>query len=321
MASRVHGIHHVTALAGHPQSNVDFYAGVLGLRLVKRTVNFDDPSTYHLYYGDGNGAPGTIVTFFPWGRGTPRGRIGTGQVSTIALSIPPGALDYWTERLARRDVPFDDPADRFDETFVALRDPDGLRLELVTADDPRPGWVRAGVPPDKAVRGVHHVALSLAGYERTATLLTDSLGMRPVAETQGRFRFAAGDGGPGAIVDLLCTPDAPRGSMGRGVVHHVAWRADSDDEQGRLRRRLVEAGHDVTPVLDRNYFHSIYFREPGHVLFEVATDPPGFAVDETAAGLGTALMLPSWLEADRPAIERRLEPITSPAGDHLELEP
>jgi len=317
MPVAVTGIHHITAMAGSPQENIDFYVRTLGVRLVKRTVNFDDPFTYHFYFGNESGEPGTILTFFPWGESSLRGRIGTGQVSVSAFSIPAGSMNYWIERLATFDVPFDGPDTRFDETVVSIRDPAGVALDLVeTAVDPRPGWSNGEIPREHAIRGFHHATLSLEGFERTAEMLTGPLGFTKQREHGNRFRFAAGAGAPGTIIDLLCEPGRAHGTMGVGVVHHIAFRAATDHEQLALRDRLREANADVTPVIDRQYFHSIYFREPGGVLFEIATDPPGFLTDETPAELGTHLKLPSWLEPQRARIEARVAPIKLPASNN-----
>ncbi len=319
MSAGVLGIHHITAMAGDPQANVDFYTSVLGLRFVKRTVNFDDPGTYHFYYGDGTGTPGTILTFFPWGVRSFRGRVGTGQVAATAFSIPEKSLGFWTERLKARDVEFEGPIERFHETAFSFRDPDGLVLELVaTARDDRPGWSNGDIPPEHAVRGFHHATLSLEGYERTAGLVASTLGFRPAGEFGQRFRFVAGDGAPGAILDLVCEPDRARGTMGVGVVHHIAYRAATESHQLELQAAVSKSGQDVTPVIDRQYFRSIYFREPGGVLFEVATDPPGFAIDEPLAELGTHLMLPAWLEPRRPDIEAHVPPFDLPRSNNPE---
>ena len=314
--SYVTGIHHVTAMAGAPQGNIDFYTRVLGLRLVKRTVNFDDPYTYHFYFGTEIGQPGTILTFFPWGGSSLHGRIGTAQVAVTAFSIPVGSMDHWIERLARHDVIFDGPETRFDQKVLTLRDTDGVALELVEAPDERPAWENGEIPDVHAIRGFHHATLSLEGFERTAELLTSVLGFRRTKEQDNRFRFVASDGAPGTIVDLHCEPDRQRGTMGVGVVHHIAFRAATDTDQLALRDALVAAGVDVTPVIDRQYFHSIYFREPGGVLFEIATDPPGFTTDETTAELGTHLKLPAWLEPQRGRIEASVATIKVPASNN-----
>lgn len=313
------GIHHVTAIAGDPQKNLDFYAGLLGLRLVKLTVNFDDPATYHFYYGDGAGNPGTILTFFPW-PGASRGRPGTGQASSVAFAIRPASLGYWIERLVSRGVKYEGPARRFGEQALTLRDPDGLQVELV-AHEPAEAWATqpGGIlPHEHDLRGFHSVTLWEEGYEQTAQLLTNELGFQATGDEQNVFRYraargaAAGPGAPGTIVDVRCAPGFWRGSVAVGTIHHVAFRARDDAAQLALRGQLVEQGLNVTPVLDRQYFHSVYFREPGGVLFEIATDPPGFTVDESLDELGTHLKLPPWLESVRGELERVLPPLTRP---------
>ncbi len=312
MERRVPGLHHVTAIAGDPQQNLDFYAGLLGLRLVKLTVNYDDPEMYHFYYGDGSGSPGTILTFFPW-PAAQQGRRGTGQATVVSFSIPQGAMAHWIERLKQHSIAVDGPAERFGEPVLTLRDPDGLRLELVESRDAREPWVWGPVPEAYAIRGLHSVTLSEAGYERTATLLTRTLGFRLIADAGKRFRYATGDGGPGALVDVECLPDLPPGRISVGTVHHVAWRARDDMQHQDWRRDIAALGYNVTPVIDRRYFHSIYFREPGGILFEIATDEPGFAADESVDQLGSSLRLPPWLEARRKDLELRLPPLKLPA--------
>lgn len=308
MTPTITGIHHITAIAGDPQGNLDFYADVLGLRLVKRTVNFDDPTTYHLYYGNETGGPGTILTFFPW-RGMPSGRRGHGQVVTTAFSVPEGSLGYWRERLESFGSLAEPPEERFGDTVLAFSDPDGLKLELVAHEEAEamPAWKASPVPVERAIRGFHSAALCLGSYERTASLLTERFGFEDAGREGNRFRFEAPGGpGPGRRVDLVCAPDMPVGRMGIGTVHHIAWRARDEEEQKVWRERILAHGLDVTPVLDRHYFRSIYFREPGGVLFEIATDPPGFAVDEPLARLGGSLTLPPWLEPARQRIEAAL---------------
>jgi glyoxalase family protein len=313
MSAVTSGIHHVTAICGEPQRNVDFYAGLLGLKLVKKTVNFDDPGTYHLYYGDGAGNPGSIMTFFPWA-GAPKGRIGAGQLTVTSFSFPASSLGYWTERLVESGVRFEKPEDRFGETVLRLPDPDGLRLELVAAaDDRREGWAGGPAPAEHTVRGFHHVTLASADPAATAQLMTETLGLRQTGEAEGRTRFEAGDGGPGNTVDVADGTGFPRGTMGVGTVHHVAFRVPDAELQLELRERVAALGYNVTPVLDRNYFRSIYFREPGGVLFEIATDPPGFAADEDPEHLGESLKLPPWLEPQRERLEKVLLPLRAPA--------
>lgn len=315
MNTEILGIHHVTAIAGDPQRNVDFYAGTLGLRLVKQTVNFDDPGTYHLYYGDEQGRPGTILTFFPW-PGVRRGRQGTGQATAISFSIPENSLAYWIERFVKHAVGFERPVERFGEQTIAFRDHEGLMLELVAhkAAAEQSGWERGSVPAEHAIRGIHAVTLCVDGYEHSAQLLTETMNFRAAGEDGSMFRFAVGEGGSGALVTLHCTPDFWPGVVAGGTVHHVAWRAADDQAQQAWRGRIAASGLNVTPVLDRQYFRSVYFREPGGILFEIATDPPGFTVDEPVDQLGTRLRLPSWLEPNRATIEAQLPPLRLP-GD------
>lgn len=289
------GIHHVTAIASDPQANRDFYTRLLGLRLVKKTVNFDDPETYHLYYGDYNGSPGTILTFFPW-PGARRGRKGNGQVTVTSFAIPAGSIGHWAAKLSKANVAFDGPTERFGEEVLSFEDPDGLRLELVACTDGEDG----------AIRSFHSATISEEGYERTARLLTETMGFRQLGQERNRFRFVAGDGGPSRIVDVLCSPDAPRGMVSAGTVHHIAWRTSDAAQQLRWRGVLAELDYNVSPVMDRNYFESIYFREPGGVLFEIATDGPGFAVDERLETLGESLKLPAQYEPMRDRIESLL---------------
>lgn len=307
------GLHHVTAIASDPQQNIDFYAGVLGLRLVKLTVNYDDPTTYHLYYGDGQGHPGTIMTFFPW-PGAMRGRIGTGQLTVTSFAVPENSLAYWKDRLTKRETPVQEARSEFDESILFFTDPDGLQLELIATPRANPDrvWNRGPVPLDFAIRGFHHVTLSENGYERSASLLTDTLGFKRIQEQGARFRYAASDGLPGTMVDLICAPEGRPGRVAVGTVHHVAWRTPTNEQQMNWREIVSGLQYNVTPIIDRTYFHSIYFREPGGVLFEIATDPPGFAVDEPADKIGMLLVLPSWLESERSQLERILPPIRLP---------
>ena len=312
MSPSMPGIHHVTAITADAQKNVDFYCGVLGQRLVKLTVNFDDPGSYHLYYGDDLGRPGTILTFFAW-PGAPRGRVGPPQVTATSYAAPAGALEYWSRRLGEHGVETRPAATRFGEHVLGFADPDGMRVEIVEGpNDGAPVPTGGPVPEAYALRGFHGVTLSEEGYENTAKLLTDVMGFRADGGEGNRFRYRAGAGGAASVVDLLCVPDARRGGMGAGVVHHVAFRTPDDAQQREWRERFVRLGHNVSPVMDRTYFHSIYFREPGGVLFEVATDNPGFTADQEAAELGTALRLPPWLEPQRREIERVLPPLRVP---------
>jgi glyoxalase family protein len=315
MNKEILGIHHVTAIASDPQQNLDFYTGVLGLRLVKLTVNYDDPHTYHFYYGDFQGHPGTILTFFPW-PGAKRGRHGNGQVTATAFAIPEGAVPFWAKRLAEQNVEFEGPQNRFEEQVIAFSDPDGLRLELVAgpAVSSEKRWEAGPVPVEYAIHGFHNATLSEEGYERTASLLTDTLGFRLVQQQGNRFRYSVGAGEAGSLVEVVCTPDDSTGRVAAGTVHHIAWRTADDPQQGEWHREISRQGYNISPVMDRKYFHSIYFREPGGVLFEIATDPPGFAVDEPTETLGTKLVLPDWLESQRSGIEAHLPPIRLSRG-------
>jgi glyoxalase family protein len=311
MNSKIPGLHHVTAIASDPQRNLDFYVGLLGLRFVKRTVNFDDPGSYHFYFGDNRGTPGTILTFFPW-PGARRGIRGTGQVEATAFAISPDSIAYWLERLKQHHVTAEKTSTRFGEEVIRLLDPDGLLIELIASrshGSVEP-WADSPVAAEHALRGFHSVSAALEGYEGTARLLTESFGYRLFDESGNRFRFASADSNAsGRIIDLVCEPDAAMGRVAAGSVHHIAFRAKDQAEQLQWREHLVDLGYDVTPVVDRTYFHSIYFREPGGVLFEIATEPPGFTLDEKVEELGTHLRLPPWMEPARSQIEQSLPPI------------
>ena len=317
MNEKIVGLHHVTAIASDPQPNLDFYIGLLGLRLVKRTINFDDPSTYHFYFGDARGMPGTILTFFSW-PGARRGRRGVGQIEATAFVISPDSAGYWWNRFKEQHVTAEKTAPRFGEEVIRFTDPDGLLLELIASDSfgKTELWTDSVVPGQHSLRGFHSVSAALEGYERTANLLTETFGYRLVEESGNRFRFVApSESGPGRIVDLLCMPDGRAGHVAAGSVHHIAFRAEDDAEQLQWREHLVELGYNVTPVIDRIYFHSIYFREPGGILFEIATKPPGFILDEKPDELGTHLRLPPWMESARSEIEQVLPPIKLPAKE------
>jgi glyoxalase family protein len=312
MSGELAGIHHITAIAGDPQRNLDFYTGLLGLRLVKLTVNFDDPESYHLYYGDALGRPGSILTFFAW-PGARAGHEGAGQINQIALSMPPDTLAFWRARLQRAEVAAEETTTGFDERALTFRDPDGLALMLVAAQgDSRPAWETGPVPAQSAIRGTYAVTLWEEQPAVTAHLLTETMGLRLLARAGDVARYAFGSGAPGALVDVRAAAGTPRGQVAVGSVHHVAWRTPDDAEQLEWRAKLLAQGAHVSPVMDRDYFHSIYYREPGGVLFEIATEPPGFATDETPETLGTGLKLPAWLEPQRRAIERGLPPLRLP---------
>jgi glyoxalase family protein len=307
----IQGLHHVTAIATNPQTNLDFYTRVLGLRLVKKTVNFDDPGTYHFYFGDEVGSPGTVITFFPW-PGALRGSRGTGQIESTAFAVPTESIGFWLEHLRRHQVLAERADERFGEPVIRLRDPDGLQLELIGTAGTGPGkpWTQGGVPPEAAIRRFRSVSAALEGYERTARLLTEMFSYRLVQQDGNRFRFAPVGKGTVDVVDLICMPDSHPGQVGAGSVHHIAFRVPNDAEQQEWRSRLVEAGLNVSPVMDRDYFHSIYFRELGGILFEIATEPPGFTADETLEQLGQKLKLPKRLEPHRAQIERLLPKLT-----------
>ena len=310
-AQPIVGLHHVTAIASNPQANLDFYTQVLGLRFVKRTVNFDDPGTYHFYFGDDLGSPGTILTFFPWPHAT-RGSVGAGEVTHTAFSIPATSLAYWEQRLVDKHIPFNRSPRRFDEEVLTLADPDGMQIELVAhAQAPASHAPRfSDVPAVHAIRGFHGVTmLQLDAAETTATL--NFMGFQQIASEGNRLRFAS-PADPNALgnhLDILVDPTANFGRSGAGSVHHIAFRAANDDSQLAWRTEIT-AHLPATEVLDREYFHSIYFREPGGVLFELATDNPGFAIDEPLESLGERLCLPPWFESRRPELEQRLTPLT-----------
>ena len=311
MNNLINGLHHITALASDAQKNVDFYVGVLGLRMVKKTINFDAPDVYHLYYGDETGSPGSILTFFPYA-GLTRGRKGGGQLTYSAFSIPTASLSYWMDRLVQFGVPYSGPYQRFNETYLRFEDFDGMGVELVAnSNDLRPGWDNGKIPAEYSIRGFYTATLNEFNIDRTVSLLTDVMQHKLIAEEQDLFRFEALNGGPGAYVDVMRSPKDVRALQGAGSVHHIAFATDSDESQLEIREQLLSAGFNPTGVLDRNYFHSIYYREPGGILFEIATNPPGFAVDEAVAELGSALKLPEWYEPRRAKIEAELPVISA----------
>jgi glyoxalase family protein len=311
MAPTIDGLHHVTAISGAPQRNLDFYAKVLGLRFVKRTVNFDDPSVYHLYYGNEIGAPGTAMTFFPWEH-LPPARRGTGEVALTSFSVPAHSLDFWRERLMRLGVPHHEPEPIFDEPALALSDPDGLPLALVAAaSDARAPWTTPEIGAEHALRGFHGVTLALDVGAATAELLTEVMGYERVASAERTHRYAAPHGAPARYVDLIEAPDVAPAWSGLGAVHHIAFAVADDAAQDHFRRRLIGAGHRVTPRIDRTYFHSIYFQTPGGVLFEIATAGPGFTVDEPRETLGQELKLPRQHEHLRARLQQILPPLTA----------
>ncbi|CAM4341802.1 ring-cleaving dioxygenase [Saccharibacillus endophyticus] len=305
MKKQTAGIHHITAIVGHPQENVDFYAGVLGLRLVKQTVNFDDPETYHFYFGNDGGKPGTIMTFFPWANAYP-GKIGAGQVGITSFVVPVGSLSFWKERLTSFNVAVRD-FDRFGENYLEFDDPHGLHLELVEREEGEVNtWTFGGVTPETAIKGFGGATLLSADPEKTADLLANVMGLEYVGQDGDLARYRS-TSDIGNMIDLKLTPIA-RGTMGVGTVHHIAWRASDDADQREWQDYVADNGYGVTQVQDRNYFNAVYFREHGEILFEIATDPPGFAHDETPESMGTALKLPARYEQYRTQLEQTLIP-------------
>ncbi len=312
---KVRGLHHVTAIAGPAQENLDFYAGVLGMRLVKKSVNQDDTGTYHLFYADAEGHPGTDLTFFPWAEMAP-GRDGYGLSSEVSLAVPPGSLNFWQERLEHYKTQLFEMETRFGARVLPLRDPHGLRIALVESADslgrPFAPWEESPVPVERQIRGLESARLVERELLPTIAFISDALGFQPIASENGWRRFGVGEGKSGACIDLRAAPEERPGAWGTGRVHHLAWRVDDAAHQLEVRARVIEVGARPTPVIDRFWFESVYFREPGGVLFELATDGPGFAVDEERDKLGQALVLPPWLEANRVAIEKALPPLHEP---------
>jgi glyoxalase family protein len=306
-----HGIHHVTAIAGIARRNLDFYTRILGLRLVKKTVNFDDPGTYHFYFGDETGRPGTIITFFPWEHVAP-GQLGVGQTFETAFRVPASSIGFWTHRLVEQNVPHAAPDKRFGQTVLAFKDPDGMSLSLVgvAGAEDEPGWSGGGVPAEYAIRGFEGVTFLLERAEETGAILTDVLGFREFAREGSTVRYRTREA-LGSTVDIRTAQGFLSGRLGGGSVHHVAFRAADDAAQAEMVRRLAEKhGIRTTEQRDRNYFRSVYFREPGGILFEIATDDPGFAADEPVEDLGTSLKLPPFLEGRRSEIEAVLPELT-----------
>lgn len=324
MSERIAGIHHTTAISADAQANLEFYIGVLGLRLVKRTVNFDDPGTFHFYFSDYAGTPGAVLTFFPWRRVAP-GRRGTGEVRVTSFAVGPDSLGWWVDRLASQGVDFEMPRERFDESYISFSDSDGMLLEIVASpgNGDVPADAKSELPQEHAIRGFHAATIAVAAMEPTVALLRDVMGFaeigRMTSGEESRLRFrSVGDGQeslaawPGRIIDVVHTPEAQRARLGAGSVHHIAFRTPDDEAQKRWRGRLASNGQHTTEILDRQYFHSIYFREPGGTIFEFATDPPGFTTDESIEELGSGIRLPPWLEPRREEIEQQLPRVRIP---------
>jgi len=311
MEPRILGLHHVTAIAGNAQRNYDFYTRVLGLRFLKKTVNFDDPGTYHFYFGDETGSAGTILTFFPWEHIT-AGRRGTGQATEIGYSVPAGSFDFWMQRFQANGITYNKPSEKFGERYLTFLDPDGLKFELIESKtpDPRTPWTTPEVGADVATRGFHTVTLTLADPTRTAEILTEVFGYTLLEQHVNRSRYVTNTVPGGAqYIDLVAAPGEARAITAGGSVHHIAFRVQDDAAELFFRQKLVARGLQPTPQIDRDYFHSVYFREPGGVLFEIATDNPGFTVDEPLAELGTHLMLPTQHEHLRAQLAQRLPKI------------
>jgi glyoxalase family protein len=305
--NEITGLHHITAISGNAKKNYDFYTRVMGLRFVKKTVNFDDPHTYHFYYGDETGTPGTILTFFPW-EDISAGRRGTHMATEIGYSIPEGSIDFWLKRLEKENIIYNKPSSKFGEIYLTFIDRDGLKVELTVPEKPdsRQPWVTNEVSEENATRGFHHVTLTLDDVQPTADLLVSVFGYKLEKNHTNRYRFASPAGETANYIDLVEAKGEPRGHVAGGSVHHIAFRMKDDAMQMHYRELLEARGLDATPQLDRKYFRSVYFREPGGVLFELATDTPGFTVDEPAAELGTHLMLPPQYEAQREEIVKKL---------------
>lgn len=305
----IKGLHHVTAVARDPQRNVDFYRNVLGQRLVKRTVNFDSPDTYHFYFADETGTPGSIITFFAW-PGMRRGVRGNGETNTVAYNVPVGALPFWEKRLKQNDIAIGKIESRFNQNVLPFTDPDGMNLELVEVEN-LPSiqhWEDGPIPREYALHGFHSVTLWVDEAEPTASLLTEGMGYRFAGAEADRQRFKGDPNAVGHIVDVVERPQKMPAGFGAGSIHHIAFRVPKDDDQLKYQSMLNEAGFRVSPVMDRSYFHSIYFREQGGVLFEIATDSPGFLIDEPKDTLGEGLKLPAWVEPQRAEIEASLLP-------------
>ncbi|WPO78332.1 ring-cleaving dioxygenase [Flavobacterium sp. KACC 22761] len=308
MENKILGLHHITAIAGDAKRNFNFYSNILGLRFIKKTVNFDDPGTYHFYFGDEVGSAGTILTFFPWGEGIQQGRKGSGMATEIGYSVPKGSLDFWQKRFEKYNVIYNKPAEKFGEKYLTFLDPDGLKLELIESktEDNRKAWETDEVKADVATKGFHNITLTLNDIKPTAAVLTEIFGYKLIDQDVNRYRYATDAVENAAIVDLVELADEKRGLNANGTVHHVAFRVQNDEILMKFREKIEDYGLQITPQIDRQYFHSLYFREPGGVLFEIATDNPGFTVDESLEELGKNLKLPAQYEPQREAIEAHL---------------
>ena len=309
MDNNILGLHHITAIADNAKRNLDFYTGVLGLRLVKKTVNFDDPGTYHFYFGNEQGDPGTILTFFPW-EGIGKGRQGAGMATHIGYAVPEGSLDFWKNRLKEHQVAFQED-EIFGEKLISFTDPDGLQIQFIepSTKDNRSVWTTAEIKDENALKGFHNITLSLKEADPTLRVLTDILGYTEQGQENGRYRLSTDSIGTANIVDILADPNLSFGRHAAGTNHHVAFRVKDDNILMDYREKVLSAGLDITSKINRDYFFSLYFREPGGVLFEIATDNPGFTTDEPLESLGTDLKLPKQYENHRSVIEASLPKI------------
>lgn len=310
MEKSLNGVHHITAMASDPQANYDFYTQTLGMRFIKKTVNFDAPDVYHLYYADEVGTPGTVLTFFPFPDAR-RGKRGTGEITVVSFSVPSNSLQYWVDRLANLGIDFDGPKHKFGYDFISLLDPDGMKIEIVADPnvDSIVGWFNGEIPPEYSIRKFFGTTFYLRNSKPTEELLSEIMGAKLVSSEGKIKRYSLGENKSQSFVDILEDATVPRAVGGAGTVHHIAWRTANDEEQLNWRKRILDAAYYPTEVVDRNYFHSIYFREPGGILFEIATDQPGFMVDESFENLGTELKLPEWHEPKRKLIEQILIPL------------
>ncbi|MDP1676939.1 MAG: ring-cleaving dioxygenase [Bacteroidota bacterium] len=318
MKNKILGIHHITAMASDAQRNVDFYVLVLGLRFVKKSINQDAPDVYHLYYGDEVGSPGTAMTFFPFGRAS-RGTRGNGEISRVGFSVPTISKDFWINHLSKKGISFSGPERKFENDIMTFLDPDGMMIELVFSDKQilKFPWKQGPIPVEHAIRNFFGVTMNLASLEASATVLNDVLGFHSVSQNGNTHRFLVGEGSDEAAIDIIVNPNIPFARQSAGSVHHIAWRAKDFVAHEEWQRFVEQGGLSPTEVIDRFYFHSIYFREPGGVLYEIASDNPGFTVDEPLDQLGTHLMLPPWYEIHREKIERTLPPISIPTFNEI----
>ncbi len=321
MNQQIQGIHHITALASDPQRNIDFYVGLLGLRFVKRTINFDAPDVYHLYYADAVGTPGTVLTFFPFPNAS-RGRRGAGEVSRIAFSAPASSIDFWIDRLSKKGITFDGPETKGADQVISFQDPDGLliQIEFGAGELPVQAWDLGIVPAEHSLRGFSGFTMYVADPELSAGFLTEILGAQNAGTNGTSSVYTLGPRPTGARIELVKAKNESWARQSAGSIHHIAWRVPDDSVQELWRKKIADAGYNATDMVDRQYFHSIYFREPGGILFEIATDGPGFTIDEPFEALGQRLQLPPWYEHRRSAIERHLIPVSDPTSTTVSSE-